>query len=306
MCVSPTLLNNTRKRTAPLSHNPDHNHGNRLSSKLLASLPALCNIVRRIALEAGEITLDYFDGGAKADLSIDQKSDGSPVTLADRETEAFIVAKLQELTPDVPVVGEEMVAAGHMPDISGARYFWLVDALDGTKEFIAGNEDFTVNIALIEHGKPVMGVVYLPATGILYAGHEAGSAIKWNDDARSEKPVSVRKPPADGLIVMCSRHHNDEARLDAFLADFKIKRRIARGSSMKICAIAEGKADLYPRLGPTCEWDIAAAHAVLNAAGGVLTGLDGEEFTYGHAERAMLNPEFVAASVNWFESDEEE
>jgi len=278
---------------------------NALSAKLLGSLPALCNMVRRIALEAGEITLDYFDGGPKSDLSVHHKVDGSPVTLADQEAEAFIVSKLRGITPDVPIVGEEMVAAGQMPDISGSPYFWLVDALDGTKEFIAGNEDFTVNIALIREGKPVLGVVYLPASGILYAGHEEGGAIKWNDELKSEKPIEVRLPPKDGLVVMCSRNHSNEAKLDAFLVDFKIKKRIARGSSMKICAIAEGKADLYPRLGPTCEWDIAAAHAILNASGGTITDINGQDFTYGHTDRAMLNPEFVAASVNWFEEDEE-
>ncbi len=273
-----------------------------LSTQLLENLPALCNMVRRIAIDAGEITLKYFDTG---DLShIDHKADGSPVSLADREAEAFIQLSLEQIMPDVPIIGEEAKALGQMPDISGHDYFWLLDPLDGTKEFISGNTDFTVNIALIKGNAPVMGVVYLPATGILYAGHAQGSAIKWNDETGEDKPISVRQPPNEGLTVVASRHHGDVKQMDDFLADFKVRKILQRGSSMKICAIAEGKADLYPRLGPTCEWDTAAAHAVLNAAGGCLTQIDGTEFTYGHVERELLNPEFVAASVNWFESDD--
>lgn len=276
------------------------------SAKLLANLPALCNMVRRIALDAGEITLDYFDGGALA--SFDTKDDGSPVTLADQKAEAYIQKQLAEITPDIPMVGEEAKAAGHMPDLTGQDYFWLVDPLDGTREFIEGSNDFTVNIALIHKGAPVLGVVYLPATGILYAGCGEGTAIRWSDEKpKHDKSIEIRMPPHNGIVVLTSRHHADDAKLQAFLEDFKVKRVMKRGSSMKICAIADGKADLYPRLGPTCEWDIAAAHAVLNAAGGCLVTMDGEEFTYGHVDRDMLNPDFVAAGVNWMDvSDMEE
>ena len=276
-----------------------------LSDKLLNNLPALCNMVRRIAIDAGEITLDYFDGGPKAGEPglVQEKGDGSPVTLADQEAERFIQRKLAELVPDVPMVGEESKAAGDMPDLTGHDYFWLVDPLDGTKEFINGSNDFTVNIGLIHKDEPVMGVVYMPATGVLYAGHGLGTAIRWSDESQSRQDRSIiaRPPPAEGLTIMGSRSHGNNERMQDFLSGFKVKKIVPRGSSLKICAIAEGKADMYPRLGPTCEWDTAAAHAVLNAAGGVLTGLNGEPFTYGHVDRDMLNPEFVAASVNWFE-----
>lgn len=277
---------------------PDH----ALSLKLLNNLPALCNMVRRVAIDAGEITLDYYDGGAKA-CGVYMKDDGSPVTLADQEAEAFIGQRLSEITPGVPMVGEEAIAAGRRPDLTGHDYFWLVDALDGTKEFIAGDVDFTVNIALIHKGQPVLGVVYLPATGILYAGCGEGTAIQWSDERHGggDRSISVRPAPQDGLVVMTSRSHGDESKLQDFLSGFKVKKIIRRGSSLKICTVAEGRADLYPRLGPTCEWDIAAAHAVLSSAGGVLTDLSGIEFTYGHTDRNMLNTEFVAASVNWLE-----
>lgn len=271
-----------------------------LSAKLLQNLPALCNMVRRIAREAGDITLKYYDQG---DLNVQTKGDGSPVSLADQEAEAYIEQELAKITPDVPMVGEEAKEAGKKPDLSQSDYFWLVDPLDGTKEFIQGGEDFTVNIALIHKDTPVMGVVYLPVTGALYAGHAPGSAVKWSDETDQDKPISVRPPPAEGLTVVASRSHGDNERMEKLLESFKIKKILRRGSSMKICAIAEGKADLYPRLGPTCEWDTAAAHAVLNAAGGCLVQTDGSPFTYGHLERDMLNPEFIAASENWFLED---
>jgi 3'(2'), 5'-bisphosphate nucleotidase len=267
------------------------------SAKLLSNLPALCNMVRRIALHAGDIVLDYYE---QADLAIQIKGDGSPVSLADQKAEAYIAEELAQITPDIPMVGEESKACGTMPDLSDSEYFWLVDPLDGTKEFIAGSEDFTVNIGLIHKDTPVMGVVYLPATGVLYAGHAPGSAIKWNDETQEDKSIHVRKAPANGLTIVSSRSHGDQSRMEALLADFKVKKVMRRGSSMKICAIAEGKADMYPRLGPTCEWDTAAAHAVLNAAGGCLVQTNGQAFTYGHTQRDMLNPEFIAASENWF------
>lgn len=253
-------------------------------------------MVRRIALGAGDITLDYFED---AGLEQNEKSDGSPVTLADNEAEEFITAELIKLLPDIPIIGEESFAQGKTKDIRNAEYFWLVDALDGTKEFISGGTDFTVNIALIHNKTPLLGVVYAPAMGVLYAGHAAGSAIRWNADNESEKSIHVRRPPAGGLTVISSARHGDAPKLEKFLQGFKIEKTLKRGSSLKFCALAEGKADLYPRLGPTSEWDTAAGHAVLNAAGGFVTDTDGNPLAYGGANPKFLNPEFIASTFEW-------
>ncbi len=277
-------------------------HPHPQSEKLLNALPALCNIVRRCAITAGEITLDYFDG--IKELKIETKDNGSPVSLADKEAEEHIIRVLSETTPDIPAIGEENHAEGQAPDISSAEYFWLIDALDGTKAFIAGDEDFTVNIALIHKDTPILGVVYVPAAGILYAGHKDGPAIKWNQDTGKEKQIGVRQPPTNGLTVVSSKSHGNTSRFDHLLEDFKIRKIIRHASSLKTCLIAEAKADIYPRLGPTCEWDIAACHAVLKAAGGCIVDLNGDELTYGHTDRDLLNPEFIASSVNWLKTEE--
>jgi len=267
-------------------------------SKILEHPKALCNQIRRVALEAGELTLDYFDetgfDGA------DAKADGSPVTLADQKAEELIEKALKEITPDVPIVGEEAVSEGARPDLSSATYFWLVDPLDGTKEFISGNGDYTVNIALIKDGVPVLGVVYAPTKGELYAGHGQGTALRWLEDSDSEKEIHVRTPPKEGVTVVASRSHENNEKLDEFLSQYKVNKLIKRGSSLKICAIAAGKADLYPRFGPTCEWDTAAGHAVLMSAGGRVVDTEGNFLRYGGADPGFLNPEFIAASFDPF------
>lgn len=274
-----------------------------MSSKLLLHRAALCNMVRRIALEAGEITLDYFDEtgyeGAEA------KADGSPVTLADQEAEKLIQEKLEEMLPGIPMIGEEASAAGHKPDLSGHEYFWLVDPLDGTKEFISGRGDYTVNIALIYKGEPVMGVVYAPAVGELYAGYTEDNgnckAVRWVEDTDKEKEIHVRRPPKEGLTVVASKSHGSAQRLDQYLSEYKVEKVVKRGSSLKICVIAAGKADLYPRFGPTSEWDTAAGDAVLRAAGGIIRDLSGKPLIYGGADPRFLNPEFIAAPLGFFE-----
>lgn len=249
-------------------------------------------MVRRIAIAAGEITLDYFDDSGFAEA--DAKADGSPVTIADQKAEDHIIAALRDIFADIPVVGEESVSAGNIPDLTGHDYFWLVDPLDGTKEFVSGSGEYTVNIALIHKGVPLLGVVYAPVPGELYAGCGPGTAIRWLDDTDIEKPIHVRIPPATGLNVVASRSHGSGQAMDDFLANYKISKMIKRGSSLKLCAVACGKADMYPRFGPTCEWDIAAGDAVLRSAGGVVSGEDGRAFTYGHADRKFLNPSFIA------------
>lgn len=266
-----------------------------MSEKLLEHPKALCNVVKRIALEAGEITLGYFDESGFEGREI--KDDGSPVTIADQEAEKFITEKLLETLPDVPVIGEEAVAEGRAPNVSGAAYYWLVDALDGTKEFIKGGENFTVNIALVHEGTPVLGVVYAPAAGALYAAHGPGTATRWLEETDVEKPISARAMPREGLVVVASSSHGSVEKLQAFLEQYKVQKTIKRASSMKLCAIASGKADLYPRFGPTCYWDIAAGHAILNGAGGEVVDFEGRNpLRYVPGEKDYLNPDFIACS----------
>jgi 3'(2'), 5'-bisphosphate nucleotidase len=268
--------------------------------KLFKNPGALTNMVRRIALEAGDITLEYFEMPGIAE----EKSDGSPVTIADREAEKFIHHSLKELLPDVPIIGEEACAAGTLPDLNNAEYFWLVDPLDGTKEFISGGGDYTVNIALIHKGAPMLGVVYAPAKGVLYAGH-GETAIRWLAESEAEKQITVRNAPKAGITVMSSTSGGDTYKFDKFLEGFKVEKILKRGSSLKICLIAEGKADMYPRFGATCQWDTAAGDAILRAAGGFLTDSEGKPLVYGGSDPKFLNPEFVASSFEWFAGAED-
>lgn len=233
---------------------------------------------------AGRVVMDVY----ATDFNVRGKDDASPVTEADERAEAVILAGLARLTPDVPVVAEEAVAAGRIPAIG--RRFWLVDPLDGTKEFIKRNGEFTVNVALVEDGKPVLGVVQAPAIGELYAGAEGLGALI--ETAEGRRPIMCRTVPEVGLTVLASRSHGDAAALDTFLAGRKVASIAGAGSSLKLCRIAAGAADLYPRLGRTMEWDIAAGHAVLAAAGGAVETLDGAPLRYG--KPGFDNPHFVA------------
>jgi 3'(2'), 5'-bisphosphate nucleotidase len=248
-------------------------------------LETLLNGVVAAAREAGEAILEVY----ATDFAVRGKDDASPVTVADERAEALILRRLAALTPDVPVVAEEAVAAGHVPDVSGGR-FWLVDPLDGTKEFIGRNGEFTVNIALIEAGRPVLGVVLAPALGRLFAGVVGRGA--WVEEAGQRRDIRCRAAPVEGLTVVASRSHGDATALDAFLAGRKVASLVNAGSSLKLCLVAAGEADLYPRLGRTMEWDIAAGHAVLAAAGGRLQCVAGAALTYG--KRGFENPHFFA------------
>ncbi len=259
--------------------------------KIFEHLPALCNQIRRIAIEAGDLTLDYFDESGYQGADI--KADGSPLTQADTAAEAIITKALKTIAPDILVVGEEAVAEGYRPDLTGHEYFWLVDPLDGTKEFVSGSGDYTVNIALIKNHEPVLGVVYAPVHGDLYAAHGLKTAIRWTVERGSDKKIEVRTPPDKGLTIVSSKSHGKGDRLDSFLSHYMVKKQIQRGSSLKICVVAEGKADMYPRFGKTCEWDTAAGHAIINGAGGSLTDMDGKDVTYGGADPKFLNPEFI-------------
>jgi len=250
----------------------------------------LLESVAIIARAAGEAILQIY----ATDFKVRGKDDASPVTEADERAEKVILAGLLELTPDVPVVAEESVAAGRVPDLpASGRRFWLVDPLDGTKEFINRNGEFTVNIALIEGAEPILGVVLAPALGRLFAGSSAIGA--YVDDAAGRRPIRCRPVPAAGLTVVASRSHGDASGLDEFLTGRKVASLANAGSSLKLCLVAEGSADLYPRLGRTMEWDIAAGHAVLRAAGGDVRTLTGEPLQYG--KPGFDNPHFVAAGL---------
>ncbi len=248
----------------------------------------LLDAVAQITRDAGRVILDVY----ATDFAVRGKDDASPVTEADERAERLILPALAALTPGVPIVAEEEVAAGRVPQV-GER-FWLVDPLDGTKEFISRNGEFTVNIALIEHGAPVLGVVFAPALGArgrLFAGAVGHGA--WVEDDAGRRAIRCRAVPPEGLTVVASRSHGDAAALDAFLAGRKVASLANAGSSLKLCLVAAGEADLYPRLGRTMEWDIAAGHAVLRAAGGEVTRLDdGTPLRYGKA--GFENPHFVA------------
>lgn len=266
------------------------------SLKLLAHPLALCNIIRRIAVAAGDITLQYFDESGLDESLYQNKPDGSPVTRADIEAEAYIIEELKKMLPDVPVVAEEAFGRGEIPVLDGHDYFFLIDALDGTRQFKKGDPHYTVNIALIHQGAPVIGIVYAPARGELYAGSGPDTAIRWLADNDSEKSIRVRRPPHGGLTVVASQEHGKGPQMEDFLQQHKVAKRLAMGSSLKLCFIAAGKADLYPRFGETSEWDTAAGDAVLRAAGGVVTDMQGNPLTYGHATRKFINPEFIACS----------
>ena len=242
----------------------------------------LIKLLIELAKNAGDKILEFY----KTDFQIREKMDKSLVTEADEKAEAIILNGLAKLTPKIPVIGEESYAAGIRQDISGGL-FWLVDALDGTKEFVNERDEFTVNMALIERGVAIFGIVHAPAIDQTFWGDSFGAFIK---DKKIIKRITTRNAPKEGLTVVSSRSHRDEE--NTLLEDYNIKNIINIGSSLKLCFIAAGLADLYPRLGPTSEWDIAAGHAILTAAGGSLTQIDGSPFLYG--KETVLNPSFIA------------
>jgi 3'(2'), 5'-bisphosphate nucleotidase len=235
------------------------------------------------AREAGEAILEIVRRG----FDVAHKQDSSPVTEADRAAELIILAALAKAAPGVPVIAEEEVAAGRIP-AHGDTYF-LVDPLDGTKEFVRGGDDYTVNIGLIVDGTPHVGAVYAPATERLHAGIEGGGA--WLEDLSDRIPIATRKPGSE-LVAVASKSHFNQPTADYLAEAAHGCGYVGIGSSLKFCIVAEGRADIYPRLSPTSEWDTAAGHAVLLAAGGLVDGPDGEPLQYG--KRAFLNRGFVA------------
>jgi 3'(2'),5'-bisphosphate nucleotidase len=243
-----------------------------------------------VSVAAGAAIMKIYDG----DIAVRSKADSSPVTDADEAAEAIILAALEELTPAIPIIAEERASKGQIPKIG--TQFWLVDPLDGTREFINRNGEFTVNIALIDQGQPVLGIIFVPARAQLFYGTRDGAAFECSVDLGQSRigparPIGVRSQPANGLTVVASRSHRDAA-TDALIEKLAVADFKAAGSSLKFCLVAAGQADYYPRTGPTAEWDVAAGHAILLAAGGRMTMLDGSPFTYGKAN--FLNPGFIA------------
>lgn len=247
-----------------------------------ALLDALVPLIR----DAGRVIMDIY----ATDFDVSRKGDESPVTQADQRAEDVILAGLAKIAPGVPVVAEEAVSAGKIPVVSDR--FFLVDPLDGTKEFISRNGEFTVNIALIEQGRPSVGLVYAPAIVRLFGG-VVGQGAWLDEDGKGRRAIRARSEPADGLTVVASRSHGDETALDAFLAGRKVASRTNAGSSLKLCLVAAGEADVYPRLGRTMEWDIAAGDAVLRAAGGRVVVVDGGA-DLGYGKPGWDNPHFAA------------
>lgn len=227
--------------------------------------------------------MGYFNGGFEKS----QKADNSPVTEADVAANQLITAALQQLTPHIPIIAEEDEAP--LTDIRHER-FWLVDPLDGTRAFVAGEPEFTVNIALIEQGIPILGVIYSPADKVMYYGDVTEGAFK-QKEAAPPKKIHVREKPVEGLTVVRSKSH-PSAKTEAFLNSLTIKELIPGSSSVKFCQVAEGSADIYPRFGRTMEWDTAAGHAILNAAGGYVLTANGAPLTYG--KPGYENPHFIA------------
>lgn len=237
------------------------------------------------AKEAGEAILEIVRRG----FDVEAKGDRSPVTEADRAAELIILAALARAAPGVPVIAEEEVAAGRVP--RHGDIFFLVDPLDGTKEFVRGGDDYTVNIGLIEHGVPTLGVVFAPATGRLHGGCVGEGA--WLDEGAGR--VSIRtRGRGEEMTAVASKSHLNQATIDYLEAAVGACGYLSIGSSLKFCIVAEGLADIYPRAAPTSEWDTAAGHAVLLAAGGLVDGPDGEPLKYG--KEAFFNRAFVATS----------
>lgn len=244
------------------------------------TMERICSVAR----EAGAAIMRIYDG----DIIVEMKSDESPLTAADRASHDIIAAGLAALDPEIPLLSEE---GRDIPFNERRQWqrFWLVDPLDGTKEFIKRNGEFTVNIALIEGGTPVVGVIYVPAQNRLYRGIKGAGA--WIEDETGRRAIVVRRPdPVKGMAVVMSRSH-PSPELDAYLEKIVVGEAVPVGSSLKLCAVAEGRADLYPRLGPTMEWDTAAGQAIVEAAGGRVEDMEGNPLRYN--KENLLNGWFI-------------
>ncbi|HZU96853.1 MAG TPA: 3'(2'),5'-bisphosphate nucleotidase CysQ [Planctomycetota bacterium] len=251
----------------------------------------LLEVAFTLALEAGRAALRFYDGP----VSVEHKSDGSPLTLADKAAHEAIASGLARATPGIPLLSEESPPESIASRRSWER-FWLVDPLDGTKEFLKRSGEFTVNVALVERGAPVLGVVHVPVLGVTYTGANRAAHVH---SRGAKRPIRSRALPASEVVVLASRDHAGPE-LDAMLARVANVRRESAGSALKFGLLAEGRADLYARTRPTMEWDTAAGQAVLEAAGGKLTDLAGKALAYN--KESLVNPSFVAwgdATFDW-------
>jgi 3'(2'), 5'-bisphosphate nucleotidase len=247
--------------------------------------PAFLAEVVRLAQRAGDAILSVYG----EQFEVTHKTDQSPLTQADLRSHHILIEGLRALTPDLPVLSEEDSDIAFEQRRQWQRY-WLIDPLDGTKEFVSRNGEFTVNVALIDDHVPLLGVVHVPVTGITYTGQAGVGAFKQVSGEPTQR-LHVRKPAATPLRIVGSRSHRGDS-LDRFLPKLEPYEMIAVGSSLKFCLVAEGSADFYPRLGPTSEWDTAAAQAVVEAAGGVVITTDGARLSY-NTKAELLNPHFL-------------
>jgi 3'(2'), 5'-bisphosphate nucleotidase len=245
----------------------------------------MLDTARRAAFAAGEAIMAVY----AQDFDVRQKLDKTPVTEADLAAERVIVEILQTAFPDIPIVSEELVDAEGLPP--AASRFWVVDPLDGTREFVAKNGEFSVCIGLVEDGRPVLGVLHGPAVGLTYAANGPGTATRQRRGGAIE-PIRARTASPDGFVVVHSRSHENSRRVGEFLQNFSVLERRKCGSALKFGLIAAGEADLYPRFGTTMEWDTAAGQAILEAAGGRVETMSGEPLTYG--KPGLKNDGFIA------------
>ncbi|MBL6761913.1 MAG: 3'(2'),5'-bisphosphate nucleotidase CysQ [PS1 clade bacterium] len=252
----------------------------------------------QMALDAGAVIMTHYKNG----VAEEKKADKSPVTQADRDAEILLEKALGELVPHVQVIGEEAHEAAAPTSLDDV--FFLLDPLDGTRDFVARKDNFTVNIGLVSNRYPIAGVIYAPVHEKLYfSGTQCAYRLTIAPDGALDiskaEPLMTQKADPQGLRVIASRSHRGE-KTDQMIASLNVKNTIAAASSYKFCLLAEGTADFYPRYGRTMEWDTAAGQAILEAAGGIVTTEDGERFSYGKLERGLDNPSFIAAAAdNW-------
>lgn len=267
--------------------NKDSSQGGVVARDLAA---AMMEPLTALVLRAGAAILAVN----RSAMTIDGKPDGSPVTAADLAADRIIAEGLAQLMPDIPTLSEERAALGR----PGTGSFFLIDPLDGTKEFVAGRDEFTVNLALVSDGEPLLGIVGAPALGVVWRGLVGRGADRLVLDSggnRTAQPIHTRPlpPPGSDWIAVVSRSHCDP-RTEAFIAGRPNSIRQALGSAVKLCRVAEGQADIYPRLAPTSEWDIAAGHAVVTAAGGKVTDSKGAALRFDEPRKNFIVPEFIA------------
>lgn len=260
--------------------------------------PAFMHAMCQMALDAGAVIMTHYKNG----VAEEKKADKSPVTQADRDAEILLEKALDELVPHVQVIGEEAHEAAAPTSLDDI--FFLLDPLDGTRDFVARKDNFTVNIGLVSNRYPIAGVIYAPVHEKLYfsgtqCAYRLAIAPDGALDISKAEPLMTQKADPQGLRVIASRSHRGE-KTDQMIASLNVKNTIAAASSYKFCLLAEGTADFYPRYGRTMEWDTAAGQAILEAAGGIVTTEDGERFSYGKLERGLDNPSFIAAAAdNW-------